>query len=72
MRSISARESAEAPFWTLMIISTPPSQRSSMLSKPRCMSSVSPKISSETAAVMIAATVSVTLRRKLAQVSRNV
>jgi hypothetical protein len=42
------------------------------LSNPCCISRVRPKISSETADVMIAATVRVMLRRKLAQVSRNV
>jgi hypothetical protein len=41
------------------------------LSKPCWMSSVSPKISSDTAEVMMAATVSVMLRWKLAQVSRR-
>ena len=57
---------------TKTIISTPPSHRASRLSKPSWISRVRPKISSEIAAVMIAATVRVTLRRNPAKVSRRV
>ena len=66
-----ARWSSVASGLTCTIISTPPSQRATVLSNPFCTYSVSPKISRATADVMIAATVSVTLRRKLAHVSRS-
>ena len=69
---MTARCSSLAWARTYTIISIPPSHLTSRLSKPCWISSVRPKISNETADVMIAATVRVTLRLKLAQVSRSV
>ena len=69
---MNSRPSCCVPALTNTIISTPPSHRWRRLSKPCWMSSVRPKISSDTADVMMAATVSVTLRLKLAHVSRSV
>jgi hypothetical protein len=53
------------------IISTPPSHRASRLSNACWLSNVRPTPSNEIAAVMIAATVRVALRRKLSNVSRK-
>src|SRR6056297_1401977 len=70
--SMSARWSSVTSGRMKMIISTPPSHLARRLSNPSWLSSVKPTPSSEMAAVMIDATVSVPFRRKLSKVSRKV